>query len=134
MFTLYNYIPYHLMYLNIYGIDIQIDGIYEFKIQIDKAVANYSVWIDTVHIKPLLPTDKQECVICDPFEVEEKGTLKIRELEIDCSIKRVSYISRRHGYIVEIVCSLDPKHLTKFKYISTEEKKKEFNKFEMLDI
>ncbi len=136
MATLYDYIPSYPMFLNVGSKDIKIDGISEFKIHIDNCVADYSVWINTTEINPLLPEGKKNVIICSPIEVNEKGTLKFNEIEIECDISRISYVSRRHGYIVEIKSNINYKYLNKVRYISTEEKKKnkKYNRFEIMDI
>jgi len=136
MATLYNYIPSYPMFLNVYGKNIKIDGISEFKVHVDNCIANYSVWVNTTEIEPLLPEGKKNTIICSPTEINEKGTLKFNDIEIECEISKISYIPRRHGYIVEIKGNINSKDLNRVKYISPEEKNnnKKINRFEIMDI
>ena len=134
--TLYSYIPSSPMFLKVYNKEIEIDGISEFKIHVDRYIADYSVWINTTQIEPLLPEGKKNMIICTPTEINEKGILKFNDIEIECDINKISYIFRRHGYIVELKCTIKTGDLERVRYISPEEiiKNKKFTRFEIMEI
>ena len=113
--------------------NIDISGIYKFEINVERCFAYYSVWINTVQADPLLP--KKNTVILTPIELDQQSILHMPDLDISCNLTKISYISRRHGYVVELDCTIDPKHIEKLKYIEPEkETNKEVARFDLMEI
>jgi len=133
MTNLYNYIPRHPMSIQVGSNGISISGIYKFEIDVERCVANYSIWIDTVQAEPLLP--KKDTVMLTPMEITQQAILHMPDMDITCNLTKISYVSRRHGYVVELNCLIDPKHVAKFKYIEPgKESKKEVDRFDLMEI
>jgi len=132
---MYDYIPKYPMSISCHGKDMGVSGVYKFSIEVDRCLASYSVWVDTVQIDPLLPPGKRNCVLLTPIEYDDKvGMFNMANVSLSCKIKKIAYISRRHGYIVDLDCTLDSKFLTKFKYIEPEKvSETEIDKFELMD-
>ncbi len=135
MASLYDYIPKYPMSILVSGTGIKISGIYKFSIEVEKCLASYSVWVDTVQVKPLLPHDKRDTIVLTPTELNRGGTLVMNDISLACTIKKLSYISRRHGYVIDLDCTLNPKFLTKFKYVEpSKEKKEEIDRFDLIEL
>lgn len=135
MSTMYDYIPKYPMSISVGGEEINISGIYAFKIEVERCLANYSVWVDTVQINPLLPPGKRNCILLTPIEYDSKeAVFNMPNISLNCKIKKVSYISRRHGYVIDLDCTLNSKFLTKFKYVEPGvESKKDIDRFDLME-
>ncbi len=135
MASLYDYIPKYPMSISFGGKEINVSGIQKFEIEVDRCFAHYFVWVDTVQIAPLLPSGKKSTVVLTPTELSYGSLFNISNITLVCKILSLAYQSRRHRYIVELKCILNPKFLTKFKYIEPgKEKKEEIDKFDLMDL
>lgn len=135
MASLYDYIPRYPMRIRIGTKYIEVRGIFKFEINVERCKANYSVWTDTVQVEPLLPSDKKNTILLTPLELIRIGTLVMPNVSLLCNLTKLSYISRRHGYVVDLDCLLEAKFLTKFKYVEPgKEKKEEIGRFDLMEL
>lgn len=137
--SLYNYIPNHCPFHLEIGSEIfEILGIYKISMNIDEGTANYSVWIGTDKIKTIMemPEGMGDCLILTPTELDITGAVHFSESTVvSCHISKISYHSRRHGYIVEFSFDLHPHSLGKFRYLGPKkDDNKDTTRFDLMDI
>jgi len=111
---------------------VPILGIREFKIEIDRLQASYSVWVGTSNVDFIISQNTPDWIKLTPENIDVNATLVIDDYSIPCNINKYSYCSIKHAYILDLTFNLDKKNIKAYIY-EKDRDKKEYTRFDLLD-
>lgn len=120
------YIPNSSYYFLLDTQQINIIGIHAIRLDIDRQQAFYSVWVDTVAIRPLL-RGTMDAIVLSPEELNTAATFVVNHNHIDCKLKQAHYQNHKHAYLVEFEFVLDKNMIKDFIHIKRSKKDEEEN-------
>ncbi len=124
------YIPNIRSSFNVGGDIIPIEGIYDFRIEVEKLKAQYGIYINVNNADSLIPIRGTICM--GENDVSKSAIFVINNNSINCYIERIFYHHVKHLYLVSFSILLDNKKIKDVIPVSPKDKK--ISRIDILDV